>query len=31
MEIKVIDNDGIRLDKFLMDRLNVSRSKMRTL
>lgn len=27
MEIKVIDNDGIRLDKFLMEKLVVSRSK----
>ena len=31
MEIKVIDNDGIRLDKFLMDRLDVSRSKIQKL
>ena len=27
MEIKVIDNDGIRLDKYLMLNLNISRSK----
>lgn len=27
MEIMVIDNDGIRLDKYLMDRLGISRSK----
>ena len=27
MEIKVIDNDGVRLDKYLMDKLDVSRSK----
>ena len=31
MEIKVIDNDGIRLDKFLMDKLDVSRSKVQKL
>ena len=31
MEIKVIDNDGIRLDKYLMDKLDVSRSKIRKL
>ena len=27
MEIKVIDNDGVRLDKYLMEKLDVSRSK----
>ncbi|MBQ2872998.1 MAG: RluA family pseudouridine synthase [Bacilli bacterium] len=27
MEIKVIENDGIRLDKYLMDKLEISRSK----
>ena len=27
MEIKVIDNDSIRLDKYLMDKLEISRSK----
>ena len=31
MEIKVIDNDGIRLDKYLMDKLDVSRSKIQKL
>ena len=31
MEIKVINNDGIRLDKFLMDKLDVSRSKVQKL
>ena len=27
MEIKVVDSDGIRLDKYLMDKLEISRSK----
>ena len=31
MEIKVVDNDGIRLDKFLMEKLEVSRSKVQKL
>ena len=31
MEIKVIENDGIRIDKFLMDKLDVSRSKVQKL
>ena len=31
MEIKVIDNDGIRLDKYLMEKLDVSRSKVQKL
>ena len=31
MEIKVIDNDGIRLDKYLMEKLGVSRSKVQKL
>lgn len=31
MEIVVIDNDGIRLDKYLMNKLDVSRSKIRRL
>ena len=31
MEIKVVDNNGIRLDKYLMDKLDVSRSKVQKL
>lgn len=31
MEIKVIENDNVRLDKYLMDKLDVSRSKIRKL
>ena len=31
MEIQVIDNDGIRLDKYLMDKLDISRSKVQKL
>ena len=31
MEIKIIDNDGIRLDKYLMEKLDVSRSKVQKL
>lgn len=31
MEIKVMDNDGVRLDKYLMDKLCVSRSKVQKL
>ena len=31
MEIKIIDNVGIRLDKYLMDKLDVSRSKVQKL
>jgi len=31
MEIRVIENDGIRLDKFLMEKLDVSRSKVQKL
>ena len=31
MEIRVIDNDGIRLDKYLMEKLGVSRSKVQKL
>lgn len=31
MEIKVMENDGIRIDKFLMDKLDVSRSKVQKL
>ena len=31
MEIRVIENDGLRLDKYLMDKLDVSRSKIRKL
>lgn len=31
MEIRVIENDGIRLDKFLMEKLDVSRSKIQKL
>ena len=31
MEIKIIDNDGIRLDKYLMEKLDVSRSKIQKL
>ena len=31
MEIKVIENDGIRLDKYLMNELDVSRSKVQKL
>ena len=31
MEIKVIENDGVRLDKFLMDKLEISRSKVQKL
>ena len=31
MEIRVIDNDGIRLDKYLMEKLDVSRSKVQKL
>ena len=31
MEFKVIDNDGIRLDKYLMEKLDVSRSKVQKL
>lgn len=31
MKIKVIDNDGIRLDKYLMEKLGVSRSKVQKL
>ena len=31
MEIKVIDNDGIRLDKYLMKKIDISRSKIQKL
>ena len=31
MEIRVIENDSVRLDKYLMDKLDVSRSKIRKL
>lgn len=31
MEIKVIDNDGIRLDKYLMEKIDISRSKIQKL
>lgn len=31
MEIKVIENDGIRLDKYLMEKLSLSRSKIQKL
>ena len=31
MEIRVVENDGIRLDKFLMEKLEVSRSKVQKL
>ena len=31
MEIKVVDNEGIRLDKYLMDKLDISRSKVQKL
>ena len=31
MEIKVIDNEGIRLDKYLMEKIDVSRSKIQKL
>lgn len=31
MEIQVIDNEGIRLDKYLMDKLDISRSKVQKL
>ena len=31
MEIRVIDNDGVRLDKYLMEKMDVSRSKIQKL
>ena len=31
MEIRVIDNDGVRLDKFLMEKMDASRSKIQKL
>ena len=31
MEIKIIDNDGVRLDKYLMEKLDISRSKVQKL